>query len=162
MSHRQRVCGTWFVEGLSILSWALRRGDFPPHDHKVDPIAITNALDFLHADAEKLLATPSLRDTEELVAAREWFYDVHCTLRGFLFHDGDGRLADWIGSYLAVLALDPKIVQYRRSLRFDGRPLYEAERKNLEEWESVITERHRAAIWLKGEEPLYTELSVDT
>jgi hypothetical protein len=162
LPHRLQIQGTWFVEGLAILSWALGRSEFPPHDRKVDPIAITNALEFLHPDAEKLLAAPTLREAEELQAAREWFYDVHCTLRGFLYHKGNGRLADWIGQYLAVLALDPKTVRYGRSLRFEGRPLREAARERLEEWECVITERHRASIWLVGEEPLYTELPVDT
>lgn len=160
----QRLCirGTWFVEGLAILSWALRHREFPPHDRKVDPIAITNDLDFLQPDAEKLLETPMLREATELEAAREWFYDVHCTLRGFLFHNGDGRLADWIGQYLAVLALDSKTVRSGRSLLFDGLPLRAAERTRLREWEWIISERHRASIWLAGEYPFYTELSVDT
>ena len=81
------IRGTWFVEGLAILSWALRRSEFPPHDCKVDPIAITNDLDFLHPDAEKVLEKPTLREAMEIEAVREWFYDLHCTLRGFLFHN---------------------------------------------------------------------------
>lgn len=48
LSPRLQVRGTWFTEGLAVLAWALKRGEFPPHDCKVDPIAVTNALDFLH------------------------------------------------------------------------------------------------------------------
>ena len=47
-------------------------------------------------------------------------------------------------------------------LAFEGKPLAEADRERLEDWESVICERHRAAIWLVGEEQPYTEISVDT
>jgi hypothetical protein len=162
MPRQLRIRGTWFVEGLAVLSWALHRGEFPPHDRKVDPIAVTNALDFLHPDAAKLLDAPSLRAAAQREAARKWFYDAHCTLRGFLYHNGDGRLAGWIGRYLTVLDIDPKTVQCRGALRFEGRPLHEAEPDRLQEWEAVIGERHRAAIWLAGEYPLYTELPVDT
>lgn len=161
MSERSQINGTWFAEGLALLSWALHRGEFPPHDAKVDPIAVTNALDFLDPDAEKLLESPVLRGAVELEAAREWFYDLHCTLRGFLFHNGDGHIAD-IDQYLAVLVLDPKTIWDGRWLRFEGRPLREAERNRLQEWEWIIRERHRASIWLQGEYPLFTELPVDT
>ena len=161
MSQRSQIKGTWIAEGLAILSWALQRGEFPPYDGKVDPIAVTNALDFLHPDAEKLLESPALREAIELEAAREWFYDLHCTLRGFLFHNGDGG-ADWIDHYLAVLELDQKAIRHERSLRFAGRPLREAERARLHEWEWIITERHRASIWLQGECPLFSHVSVDT
>lgn len=161
-TQRLRVQGTWFVEGIALLSWALRRGEFPPHDQKVDPIAVTNALDFLHPDAAHLLTSPPLRDLNELRAAREWFYDVHCTLRGFLYHGGDGHLADWIGEYLAILGIDPGAVMCGKGLAVDGGPLAGADRKRLEQWEWVIQERHRAAIWLVGEYPRYTELPVDT
>ena len=103
-----------------------------------------------------------LREVVELEAAREWFYDLHCTLRGFLFHNGNGFLAEWIDQYLDMLALDPKMIRDGRSLRYEGRLLSEAERKRLQEWEWVITERHRASIWLMGEYPFFTEVSVDT
>jgi hypothetical protein len=158
---RQRQ-GTWYSEGLAILAWALGRSNFPPHDRRVDPIAITNTLSFLDPEAADLLTSPSLRGPKELEAAREWFYDLHCTFRGFLYHGGDGRLASWVGDYLAVLGIEPKAVMHEGGLTFDGSPLAEADRERLEGWEQVVFERHRAAIWLLGEEPLYTELAVDT
>lgn len=156
------IRGTWFIEGVAILAWALRRGDFPPHDKKVDPIAVTDALDFLNPDAAELLKAPALRDLAELKAAREWFYDVHCSLRGFLHHGGDGCLASWIGDFLKILAIDPNAVMVEGCLAVDGRSIVSADRERLIEWENAICERHRAAIWLAGEYPVYTELPVDT
>jgi hypothetical protein len=161
MPRGAEIQGTWYVEGLAVLAWALRRGEFPPHDQKVDAIAVTNALQFLDPDAETLLISPTVRDQAEPQAAREWFYDLHCKLGGFLRHGGDGRLASWIGDYLAILGIDPKLVMHDGRLTVDGKPVGEANRRRLEEWESVIRERHRATIWLVGEQPLYTELSVD-
>lgn len=154
--------GTWFVEGLAILAWALHRGDFPPHDEKVDAVDVTNTLDFLSPDAEDLLACPTLRDASELEAAREWFYDAHCTLRGYLNHCGHGRLAADTGDHLKILGVETSAVMVKGYLAFKGRPVSRIKRAELWEWEHVICERHRAAIWLVGEEPSYTELSVDT
>jgi hypothetical protein len=157
-----RVQGTWFVEGLAILTWALKRTEFPPHDRKVDAVAITDALDFLSPEPNELLTAPRLRDVKELEAAREWFYDVHCTLRQFLLHNGDGHLAKWIGQYVAVLGLDPTVVMVDGHLSVDGGPLQAAERERLEDWEAVIRERHRATTWLEGSDEPYTEITVDT
>lgn len=120
MPPRLRIRGTWLIEGLSILSWALKRRDFPPHDDKVDPIAVTNSLDFLSEDAKSLLTTAHLREAAELQAAREWFYDVHCTLRSFLHYGGNGRLASWIGDYLQVLNIPAECVMCDGSLALDG------------------------------------------
>jgi uncharacterized protein DUF4272 len=162
MDRHLNITGTWFVEGLAILAWALRRGKFPPHDKQVDPIAVTNSLDFLSPDAANLLAAPTLRPAEEIKAAREWFYDVHCSLRGFLNWNGDGHLASWIGDYVKVLGLKRKKVMAGKSLAFEGKPLAETDRERLEQWEPVICERHRASMWLVGDEDPYTEISVDT
>jgi hypothetical protein len=157
-----QVCGTWFIEGLALLAWAMRRGDLPSHDQQVDPIGVTNSLDFLEPSAAELIIAPRLRDHAELNAAREWYYDVHCTLRGFLHHGGDGQLAKWIVDCLAILELSPETVMHHGSLALKGVPIGEVEREGLETWEWVIRERHRAAIWLEGEYPRYTELPVDT
>jgi hypothetical protein len=128
----------------------------------VDPIAVTNDLEFLAAEAAELLEAPALRSVQELKACREWFYSAHCSLRGFLHHGGTGHLATWIVAYLRDLEIDPETVRKNGLLAYKGDTLATADREQLEEWESVVCERHRAAIWLVGEEPLYTELSVDT
>jgi hypothetical protein len=153
---------TWYVEGLAVLGWALRRTDFPPHSAKVDPIAVTDAFDFLSPDSSESLQSAKLRPRGRIQAAREWFYDVHCSLRGFLNHGGDGHLAPWIGKYVDAIGLDRTEVMVDGGLAFERAPLACADRKRLEDWETVICERHRASMWLVGDEDRYTEISVDT
>ena len=143
-------------------SGALRRGDFPLHAEKVDAIAVTDSLAFLAPTLRILLVAPALRPAEEIEAAREWFYDVHCTLRQFLYRNGDGHLASWIGDYVNVLGLNPDEVMAGKGLAFAGKPLAEADRDDLEDWEHVIREHHRALMWLEGDDEPYTELTVDT
>jgi hypothetical protein len=162
MSKWSQVRGTWYVEGLAILAWALQRGEFPAHHEQVDPIAVTNALNFLDPDAEQLLRSPNLRELAELQAAREWFYDVHCKVRGFLNRGTESHVSDWIGEQLTILKIDPTTVIREGNLTVAGKLLRDTNREWLEDWESVICERHRAAIWLVGEDPLYTEISVAT
>lgn len=162
MSLRLRIRGTWFVEGLSLLAWSLGRYDFPAHDQKVDPIEVTNSLDFLDAGAHQILGAPRLRDAAELHAAREWFYDVHSTLRSVIHYGGTGRLPHWIADYAQVLGLAPDCVLRDGFLLLDGKPIAESHDTRAKAWEEVICERHRAAIWLLGEHPVYTELNVDT
>jgi hypothetical protein len=157
-----QINATWYVEGLAILAWALRRADFPPHDQKVDPIAVTNALDFLNLDAAKLVNSHRVRSQDVLQAAREWFYDLHCTLRCFLHHKGDGRPGAGVRDYLKILEIDPNRVIDDGCVVVDGSSLCKVGRKRVEEFESIVRERHRAAIWLVGEDPVYTDLNVDT
>jgi hypothetical protein len=159
---RVRFQGTWYVEGVAIFAWALKHTEFPRHDQKVDPIAVTNALGFLDKRARELLTNPTLRTIAELEAAREWLYDVHCTLRGFLHHGGDGRLAPWIDKYSRASDVPRKRFRIRGRLALDGNPIESADRDRVQECETIICERHRAAIWLEGHYPLYTELPVDT
>lgn len=47
-------------------------------------------------------------------------------------------------------------------LTLDSKPLQESVLSRTAEFEEIICERHRAAIWLAGEYPIYSELTVDT
>lgn len=162
MPPRMQIRGTWFSEGVAILAWALRRGDFPPHDQEIDPVAITNSLGFLAEGAKDLLISPRLRFPVDLNTARLWLYEMHCTLRGFLHYGGSGRLPDWLGEYLHIFNLPPDRVKRGPLLLVDGTPLAELDRARLEACENIIRERHRAAIWLTGEHSVYTDIRVDT
>jgi hypothetical protein len=79
-----------------------------------------------------------------------------------IHYDGSGALAGWIGDYLQILDLEPHLVMQNGFLLLDGKPLAESQQARTEDWEAIICQRHRAAIWLVGEEPVYTELDVDT
>jgi hypothetical protein len=157
------VQGTWYVEGLAILAWAVQRGPLPSHEDRVDAFEVTDSLMFLSTDAASILESPNLRSPEEITAVREWFYDLHCALRCFLrWHRDGGELANWIGQYLGTLQIDPKSVMVDGRLTYRGKVLAECDHDELEDWEPVVCERHRAAIWLRGSDEPYTQLPVDT
>lgn len=162
VSEKFRIRSSWYAEGLAILAWALRRHEFPPHAAKADAIAVTDSLLFLDCKATKLIDRARIRSAGQIEACREWFYDLHVTLRQFLFHGGTGRLAAWIGRYTGRLGLKSGVVRSERVLLYQQRPLAESPRQQLIEWEWVVRERHRAAMWLAGTDEAYTEISVDT
>jgi hypothetical protein len=162
LERRSRIRATWYIEGLSILCWAMRLLEFPPHDRKVRHSPIVEAVALLSDEAVELLTSPKLRSAAQVKACREWFYDVHVSLRGFLLHGRDGKLATWIGQYVDTLGLSRESVMIEGGLAFEGSPLAGADRSRLEDWEDVICERHRAAMWLAGTDEPYTEISVDT
>jgi hypothetical protein len=47
-------------------------------------------------------------------------------------------------------------------LAIGGEPIFQADEQAVQACEHIVRERHRAAIWLVGESPIYSELPVDT
>src|SRR5205807_267987 len=68
LTQRQVIDATWQAEGLAVLAWALKRLDLPKHDEKVDPYAVTDALDFLSEHAAELMRSARLRSEAEMRA----------------------------------------------------------------------------------------------
>jgi hypothetical protein len=163
LERQAAVNSSWVIEGLAVLAWALGRYHFPKHDEQVDPYAVTDALDFLGDEAANLLRLPELRTAPELQACRELLYDVHCRLRGYLREASRKDITAWIDKeWLDLLHLDADRLIMDGDLAVAGKPIFRADKQSVQACEHIIRERHRAAIWLIGEYPLYSELPVDT
>jgi uncharacterized protein DUF4272 len=151
------------AEGLAILAWALGLFPLPRHDQKVDAYEVTDALYFLGEDDADLVATAKLRTEADIDACREVMYAVHCRLRELKRRKERNDFGSWIEQeWLDLLGLDSTGLIVEGDLGIDGRPLSAVEPDRVQDCEWVFRERHRAAIWLAGEDPLYSELTVDT
>ncbi len=73
----------WAVEGLAILTWAMKRYDLHPDDTLAEPQSITGTLIFLHESAKALVDEPMLREESELQVMKEQCYTKHCHLKEF-------------------------------------------------------------------------------
>ncbi len=73
----------WAVEGLAVLTWAMKRYDLHPDDTLAEPQSVTGTLIFLHESAKALVAEPTLREESELQAMKEECYTKHCHLKEF-------------------------------------------------------------------------------
>ena len=162
LSQRDESTAGWRAEGLLVVEWALGLADLIPHDTKADPFELTDALYFLHEDAGEIVEEATLRDSEDLAACRELYYAVHVRLREFRRSPGmnDCRQhfeAEWPHR----LGLPGPLVG--KDLGIQGRPISKADADAVELAEMIVHERHRAAIWLIGEEgPDYGSFGVDT
>ncbi len=73
----------WAVEGLAVLTWAMKRYDLHPDDTLAEPQSVTHTLNFLHESAKALVDAPTLRDESELLAMKDTCYTKHCHLKEF-------------------------------------------------------------------------------
>ena len=154
---------TWLVEGLAVLAWAIGRFDLPLCDEQVNPYAITDALWFLSGDAADIIGDAVLRSPAELEAYRELLYAIHSRLRDFTRHQIKDDFIHWINpEWLAYLNMTATDLVARGDLSIDGKPIWETEKGRLREVLSITSERHRATIWLMGEQTNYSEITVDT
>lgn len=154
---------TWDVEGLAILAWSLGVRDLPRHDEKVDPYRVTESVRFLSDDAADLVRSAKLRSARELSAYRELVYAIHCRLRGFIRNRQGKDFAVSVDErWLRALNLDKRVLIVSGDLSIDGLEISRAEEGRVEDCEWITFRRHKAAIWVLGGYPLYSQVSVDT
>lgn len=153
----------WYAEGLAVLAWALYLLAFPKHDEQVDSYAVTDAFWFLDSTAQELLADAELRSPNELEACRELLYTIHARLRQYARHRISNNFTLWIErSWLDTLSCSITDLIAQDDFSVDGKPLEQVAEERLQELMSITSERHRAIIWLMGEQPNYLEITVDT
>ncbi len=73
----------WAVEGLAVLTWAMKRYELHPDDTLAEPQSVTGTLIFLHESAKALVDEPTLREEGELQAMQDACYKKHCHLKEF-------------------------------------------------------------------------------
>jgi hypothetical protein len=163
LDKRKRIQAGWRAEGLGILAWALGRFPFPKYGEKVDPYELTDSLAFLAGEAAEIIQSAELRPLTELKACRELLYAIHCRLRGFERHRDARSIAAWIEpTWLETLEIESPLGP-TGDLKIGDVELAAADEDKVKQYEELVYERHRAAIWLAGEEgPLYSGFPVDT
>jgi hypothetical protein len=162
LSERQRLDAGWRIEGAAILAWALGKYPLPPHDAKIDPFRVAEALGFLWDEALGFVRFAQLRDRAQLNAYRGLVYAIHCRLREVERRPKRDDLEQWIQpAWLRALGLARNSPLVEGDLAIEGEPLHRVEPAAVRTLEEVVRERHRAAIWLVGEAPGYWELTVD-
>ena len=153
----------WYAEGLAVLGWALNLSDFPEHDEQADGYAVTDAFWFLDEVAAELIIIGKLRSQDDLDACRELLYAIHVRLRQYARNRVPDNFAFWIEkSWLDALGYSITDLTAQNDLAIDGKPLNQVTEERLQEVLSITLERHRVIIWLMGEQPNYTEITVDT
>jgi len=153
----------WHAEGIAVLAWALNLIGFPKHDEQVDIYAVADAVWFLDRKATEVVAAAKLRSPSELEASRELLYAIHARPRQYARNKVPNDFTVWIEkSWLDSLGLAFADLTAQNDLVIDGNPIDQATQERLQEVLSITLERHRAIIWLFGEQTGYSEITVDT
>jgi hypothetical protein len=160
---RDVIRTTWYTEGLAVLAWALNRMDLPKHDEKIDPYVVTDELFFLADDAGEVIDSAELRSLHDLEACRELLYAIHCRLRDFDRYRERKDFTKWIEpQWIDTLGVDATHLFVDADLAVNGQSIAEAPQPRVENCEEITQERHRAIIWLSGEQPIYHLTTTDT
>jgi len=153
----------WYVEGLAVLAWALNLIGFPKHDEQVNIYAVADAVWFLDKKAAEAMATAELRSLSELDACRELLYAIHVRLREYARNQVANSFTPRTErSWLDAVGYTLTDLTAHDNLAVDGKPIVQVTEERLREVLSITSERHRAIIWLMGEQPNYAEITVDT
>jgi hypothetical protein len=132
----------------------------PPYDGTVDVDPLLAALGFLQIDAAKTVQTSArLRATAELDAYAGQILAYHWRMVDF-------RLRPEATRFDQVNIFGPFDLTWASlcdgDLCLQGTPIAEAEHGVVSMCASIAVERHRAANWLHGSDPVYSETPTDT
>jgi hypothetical protein len=164
LDKKAAIEGTWRVEGLAILVWALGLiDDHLVHDEQVDPYLVTDTLYILHEDARELLEEATLRSGEELSTCRELHYAMHCRLHDYQCHRKAQDFSEWVEAEWLKSLGQSRVFGPSGDLRLGSGDLADADDEALKELDSILFARHRASIWLADHDGSpYAMVSVDT
>jgi hypothetical protein len=163
LTEAQVIEATWAAEGLAMLAWGVSLYEFPKHDEKVDPYAVTDVLGFLSGDPKDIIDSAKLSSRTELTACRELLYAIHSRLRSCLRNQQAEDFAAWIDrAWLEALGVQFNDLVVDGDLVIDRKPVTQVRLDRVRTCEWVTRERHRAIRWLSGECPVYSETPADT
>jgi hypothetical protein len=154
--QQQRNAG-WRSEGLGVLAWALNRWELDSFDVPTDAPAIAEALGFMEPEGLELLKSPKLRHKSEREELARELYLIHMRLRQAYDQEPSSRNVAQLAREIKV---DPvKLDLVDDDLTISDIRLAEVPPEILRYVISTVAERHRAANWLLGDNPAYSEVS---
>ena len=158
LAEADAVDASWRVEGIYVLAWALGLHPLLAHDRLVDPNDATWPLGFLDDSVLATAGQASLRDDFEIDTFLARQLAVHWRLREYSLRPGPMDFAAVVANGgWARLDIDQAAL-LEGDLAIDGRPIDRADAAGIERCTSIAGERHRAANWLVGADPVYSRV----
>lgn len=150
---------TLLGEALGVFAWALRRQPLPPPDQAIDAADTAAALGFLHADGAALATGARLRDREATARYADIAGALHWRARNQIVAPGSIVMSrwrsdahEWPEDVTAAQFVDADLAAHGRAITSLGNdellPLLQR-----------CAERHRAALWLLGQQRDYWQVA---
>ncbi|MGY0613206.1 DUF4272 domain-containing protein [Luteimonas sp. A501] len=158
LSDAAVVDASWRAEGIQVLAWALDRHGPVPHDRMVDPDDVAWTLGFLDDAAPDMLHDAALRGDREIDTFLARQLALHWRLREYSLRPGPMDFAAVVanGGWARLDIDDADLVD--DDLAIDGLRIDRADAAQLARCTSIAGERHRAASWLAGADPVYSSV----
>lgn len=149
---------SWRAEGVYVLAWALGAHPPLPHDRLADPNDLAGPLGFLGEDVHSRADAPSLRAEHEIDGFLARQLAVHWRLREYTLRPGPMDFAAVVanGGWARLDIDDAALLD--RDLAIDGDTIDRAGPDAIIRCTSIASERHRAASWLVGADPVYSRV----
>lgn len=162
LAPKAAIDASWRAEGLYVLAWALELQPALGHDRLVDPVAAAATVGFLDDAPLARDPAPQLRGERAIdtFAARQ--LALHWRLRDWQLRPepmdfaGFVRQCDW-----ATLDVDDGVL-LDGDLTIEGIRIDAADGAQLQRCLSIAGERHQAANWLLGGDPVYSNVDTST
>jgi hypothetical protein len=151
----------WRSEGLAVLAWAIGRFSLPPYYVPVDPAAPAQAAVAFgdQHEAQELLDRAALRPAAEIARFATHITVVSWRLRQFLIQPGPMDLVAFLRAFSSFNEswLD-ELVLVDGDLAIGAQAISRASAEEIQRCRSAATERHIAAYWLQGDDPVYSSV----
>lgn len=159
-TRQQAINALWRYEGLAVLAWWIGSHSLPPLDQQVEPGPLVQSLR-PHADVVATLPRSPYAPPElDLLATQ--LLTAHWRLVEFGLRPAPIDLADFVREAWFGPLTTEGLPLAEGDLAVGGEPLYRADPHLVQLTLSTVTERRLAVAWLRGEDELYSEGSLDT
>ncbi|MBJ7576022.1 DUF4272 domain-containing protein [Luteimonas sp. MC1828] len=162
LARKAAIDASWRAEGLYVLAWALDLQPGLAHDRLVDPVAAAEAVGLLDDAPLARDPAPQLRGERALdtFAARQ--LALHWRLRDWQLRPEPMDFAAFVRECTwASLDVDDGAL-LDGDLAVEGARIDQADDEQLQRCLSIAGERHQAANWLLGGDPLYSNVDTST
>lgn len=149
---------SWRAEGVYVLAWALGIHAPLAHDRLADPNELAGPLGFLGDGVPAAIDAAGLRAEHEVDGFLARQLAMHWRLREYALRPGPMDFAAVVATGgWARLDIDAAAL-VDRDLAIEGDPIDRAEAGAIARCTSIASERHRAASWLAGADPVYSRV----
>lgn len=158
------INGTWLIEGVGVLAWALGRYKLPPYDELFDPADLLPALGILNPKrARGMIASARLRTRDELDRVSWQLFTIHWRLQHFALEPRSMDLRAMPKTVMFAHLLDVSACRFvDGDLAIDDQPLEHAPADRVALCASAAQERHKAINWLAGDAVRYSDTDTST
>lgn len=171
-TQQERIDGSWRVESAGVVAWALRLVDrVPPYDEEFRPREIMAAIPQTDEPTRKWIKAAVVRSEDEIAEAREiaefWLWRSHTTS---LQADSikltvPPSLAEYEG-YIRSAAKTGEANGWFQAIKHDfpayGKPYADLSPEEYRRVTSIAVERLWGLNWVRGYEPEWDHVPLDT